>query len=182
MGHIEYLKNSKDLGDTLIVIVNNDRQAALKKGKPFMKAAERVKLVRSLECVDAALESMDEDRTVCKTLAALHPDIFANGGDQFNTNIPEASVCAELGIEMRDGLGGKIQSSSWLLKAAREAKEAQDLQKEKKGKETNVTPDDNKGAGDDDAKDGDNDAKDGDNDAKDGNNDAKPSVNEVTKP
>jgi len=128
-GHIEYLKQSKDLGDTLIVIVNNDRQATLKKGKPFMKAAERVKLVRSLECVDAAIESLDDDRTVCKTLGALHPDIFANGGDQFNTSIPEAKICNELGIEMRDGLGGKIQSSSWLLKDAKKHEE------EKKSKE-----------------------------------------------
>lgn len=127
-GHIEYLKKSKDLGDTLIVIVNNDKQATLKKGKPFMPAAERVKLVRSLECVDAAVESMDTDRTVCKTLAALHPDIFANGGDQFNTSIPEAKVCFEMGIDMRDGLGGKIQSSSWLIKAAKEQAEHQKKQ------------------------------------------------------
>jgi cytidyltransferase-like protein len=131
-GHIQYLQKSKDLGDTLIVIVNNDRQASLKKGAPFMPAAERVKMVRSLECVDAAIESMDEDRTVCATLAALHPDIFANGGDQFNTSIPEAEVCDRLGIEMRDGLGGKIQSSSWLLlKAKGEEEKLQAKQKEK---------------------------------------------------
>merc|ERR1712083_1230517 len=132
-----------------------------KKGKPFMKAAERVKLVRSLECVDAALESMDDDRTVCKTLAALHPDIFANGGDQFNTNIPEASVCEKYGIEMRDGLGGKIQSSSWLLKAAKKKGNSKENKKEE---EVKVTPED-----DDDKKD---DGKQGDNDTpKQGDND-----------
>jgi cytidyltransferase-like protein len=118
-GHIEYLQRSKDLGDTLIVIVNSDKQATLKKGAPFMPAAERVRMVRSLACVDAAIEAVDEDRTVCKTLAALHPDVFANGGDQFNTSIPEAKVCNELGIKMMDGLGGKVQSSSWLLKKAK---------------------------------------------------------------
>lgn len=117
-GHIEYLQKSKDLGDKLIVIVNNDRQAALKKGQPFMPARERVKLVRSLACVDAAIESVDEDRSVCRTLGIVHPDIFTNGGDQKNENIPEAEVCAELGIRMVDGLGEKIQSSSWLLKSA----------------------------------------------------------------
>jgi len=117
-GHVEYLQKAKDLGDRLIVIVNNDRQAALKKGKSFMPAAERVKLVRSLACVDAAIEAMDEDRTVCKTLAAIHPDIFAKGGDQFVDTIPEAETCRKLGIEMRDGLGAKIQSSSWLIEGA----------------------------------------------------------------
>jgi D-beta-D-heptose 7-phosphate kinase/D-beta-D-heptose 1-phosphate adenosyltransferase len=43
------------------------------------------------------------------------PDIFANGGDQFNDNIPEKDVCEELKIKLVDGLGEKIQSSSLLL-------------------------------------------------------------------
>ncbi len=115
-GHIEYLQRSKDLGDKLIVIVNNDRQAQLKKKFVFMPAKQRVKLVRELECVDVAVESIDDDRTVCKTLAMLHPDVFANGGDQFNNNIPEADVCEHLGIDLMDGLGTKVQSSRWLLR------------------------------------------------------------------
>ena len=41
---------------------------------------------------------------------------FANGGDQTNISIPEAKICKELGIRLIDGLGDKIQSSSWLLK------------------------------------------------------------------
>lgn len=52
-GHVEYLQKSKALGTHLIVIVNNDDQARQKKGKPFMPARERIKLVRSFECVDA---------------------------------------------------------------------------------------------------------------------------------
>lgn len=120
IGHIEYLENSKKLGDKLIVIVNNDNQAAMKKGKSFMKCSERVKIVRSLSCVDAAIESMDTDRSVCKTLEAIHPDIFTNGGDQFNTKIPEAEVCNRCGIEMVDSLGEKIQSSSWLIKGSKD--------------------------------------------------------------
>mmetsp|Transcript_15541 Transcript_15541/g.37329 ORF Transcript_15541/g.37329 Transcript_15541/m.37329 type:complete len:148 (+) Transcript_15541:54-497(+) len=115
VGHLEYLQRSKDLGGKLIVIVNNDRQASLKKGKPFMSCRERVKLVRGLKCVDAAIEACDDDRSVCKTLRILHPDIFTNGGDQTNESIPEAAVCKELSIEMVDNLGGKVQSSSWLI-------------------------------------------------------------------
>ena len=41
---------------------------------------------------------------------------FANGGDQDNENIPEGLVCEEAGIVLIDGLGDKIQSSSWLLR------------------------------------------------------------------
>lgn len=118
-GHIEYLQRSKDLGDILVVIVNNDTQAKLKKGIPFMAARERIKVIRALECVDLAIESIDDDRTVCNTLGALHPDIFTNGGDQNNECIPEAKVCLDMGIQMMDGLGSKIQSSSKLIEKAK---------------------------------------------------------------
>ena len=117
IGHLEYFKKSKELGDTLMVIVNNDKQAILKKGKPFMPAEERMAIVAELECVDTVVKSLDDDRTVCITLQMIEPkpDYFCNGGDQTNEIIPEALVCVERGIEMRDGFGEKIQSSSWLI-------------------------------------------------------------------
>ena len=118
-GHIEYLEQSKKLGDILIVIVNNDRQTTMKKGKVLVSAKDRIKVVRALECVDFVIESVDEDRTVCKTLAAIHPDIFTNGGDQTNDNIPEIEVCKKLGIQMVDGLGNKVESSSDIIKRAK---------------------------------------------------------------
>jgi D-beta-D-heptose 7-phosphate kinase/D-beta-D-heptose 1-phosphate adenosyltransferase len=43
------------------------------------------------------------------------PHIFAKGGDRYSSEIPEAAVCKRLGIHMIDGLGAKVQSSSWLL-------------------------------------------------------------------
>jgi len=116
VGHIEYFEKSKALGDKLVVIVNNDKQSILKKGTSFMKEDERLKIIRSLKIVDMAILSIDEDRTVCKTLKSVRPHIFANGGDQFNDKIPEKPICDELNIELVDNLGGKIQSSSWLLK------------------------------------------------------------------
>jgi hypothetical protein len=67
--------------------------------------------------------SIDEDRTVCATIKLIHEKLsndyqlaFANGGDQNNNSIPEVPICNELNIELIDGLGDKIQSSSWLLK------------------------------------------------------------------
>ena len=117
VGHLEYLQNAKKLGTKLIVIVNNDIQATLKKGKPFMPSRERCTIMEALECVDQVVESIDEDRTVRETLASIDPvpHMFCNGGDQFNTSIPESKICGELGIELVDGLGDKIQSSSWLI-------------------------------------------------------------------
>ena len=117
IGHIEYFKKSKEIGTKLMVIVNNDDQARLKKGRPFMPYKERMQLIEELKCVDIVVESIDTDRTVCNTLSTVEPkpDFFCNGGDQNNNTIPEGSVCEARNIELRDGFGEKIQSSSWLI-------------------------------------------------------------------
>ena len=115
VGHIEYLEKAKSLGDKLIVIVNNDGQAILKKGKEFMPFAERIKIVGALKFVDEVFPSIDEDKSVCKSLEAIKPNIFAKGGDRVVSNIPEAEICRKLGIKIIDGLGDKIQSSSALI-------------------------------------------------------------------
>ena len=57
---------------------------------------------------------------MCIRDRACKPDIFANGGDRKEQEIPEASICRELGIEMRDGLGEKIRSSSELIENSNE--------------------------------------------------------------
>lgn len=114
-GHVEYLEKAKTLGDKLVVIVNSDHQRAIKGSKEFMDENERMLIVKALRCVDEVVLSIDTDSTVCKSLEMVKPDIFAKGGDRFANEIPEAEVCYRLGIQMVDGLGNKIQSSSWLL-------------------------------------------------------------------
>ena len=115
IGHIEYFEKSKLLGQKLVVIVNNDKQSFLKKGSSFMPENERLNIIRKLRVVDMAVLSIDEDRTVIKTLECIRPHIFTNGGDQTNDAIPEKDVCDKLGIKLIDGMGDKIQSSSLLL-------------------------------------------------------------------
>jgi cytidyltransferase-like protein len=122
-GHIEYFHLAKAKGDELFVIVNNDYQRALKESKKFMLEQERVLIVKELAVVDQVILSIDKDTTVCVTLEKMHQDysenfelFFANGGDQNNKSIPEVSICQKVGIGLLDGLGAKIQSSSWLLK------------------------------------------------------------------
>lgn len=116
VGHLELIEKAKALGDYLIVIVNNDYQTSLKKGKPFMKQEERMKIVEAIKGVDEVFLSIDQDKSICESLREVHPDIFGNGGDRHQGEIPEAIVCRELGIEMVDNLGAKIQSSSDLIK------------------------------------------------------------------
>ena len=110
-------RGAKKLGNKLIVIVNNDNQVKLKGSYPFMPLDERVEVIASLRDVDDVVISIDDDQSVCKTLQKLKPEIFANGGDRKKENIPEYQMCEDLGIKMVFNVGGgKIQSSSWLIK------------------------------------------------------------------
>ena len=114
VGHLEYLRMAKELGDSLVVIVNNNFQCKLKKGKHFMDENDRVEIVKALRFVDEVFLSVDKDRTVCKSLEEIKPDVFANGGDRATSEVPETPVCKKFNIKMVDGLGDKIRSSSSL--------------------------------------------------------------------
>ena len=120
IGHIEYLKLAWDLGDKLVVILNNDVQAKLKKGKVFMPLSERKEILEAIKYIDEVFVSIDEDGSVCKSLEVIKPHIFAKGGDRFAYEIPETLICKKLGIEIVDGLGSKKQSSSGLIKKSEE--------------------------------------------------------------
>jgi cytidyltransferase-like protein len=122
-GHIEYFHNAKSCGDLLFVIINNDSQRKLKGSINFMDEDERKIIIKELAIVDKAILSIDTDKTVCKTLIKISEEyskdfeiFFANGGDQDNSSIPEKNTCIKYKIELIDGLGSKIQSSSWILK------------------------------------------------------------------
>ena len=122
-GHLEYFNNAKAIADKLFVIVNNDHQRALKGSREFQDESERMIIVSNIKAVDKAILSVDKDRTVCATIQMMAEQYgnefdlgFANGGDQNNETIPERTVCEEMNVALIDGLGDKIQSSSWLLK------------------------------------------------------------------
>ena len=121
-GHLELFTKAKAQGDYLFVIVNSDLQRELKGSKEFQDELERLMIVQSLKMVNGAMISIDADKTQCKTIEITYKLLseeydlaFANGGDQNNNSIPEAGICETLGVSLIDGLGDKIQSSSWLL-------------------------------------------------------------------
>jgi D-beta-D-heptose 7-phosphate kinase/D-beta-D-heptose 1-phosphate adenosyltransferase len=126
IGHIRYLKEARALGDRLVVILNNDHWLVTKKGFAFMPEAERKEVLQALSCVDEVVITEhapdDADRSVSCALQAVRPHIFANGGDRKPDGdpVPEVAVCEELGIEMvyNVGAGGKVQSSSELVRKA----------------------------------------------------------------
>jgi len=120
IGHIRMIQEAAALGDELVVILNNDHWLMDKKGFVFMPEAERKEVLESIRGVTRVVLTKhvpnDPDRSVCEALREIHPDVFANGGDRFADNIPEAILAKELGIELvfEIGRGGKVQSSSWL--------------------------------------------------------------------
>ena len=123
-GHLELFHRAKTYGtgDKLLVIVNSDHQRLLKGSKEFQNELERLMIIRNLRIVDESMISIDKDKTQCATLKYLsdlysheYQLFFANGGDQTNESIPEVQVCLDNEIKLIDGLGAKVQSSSWLL-------------------------------------------------------------------
>jgi len=122
-GHLEYFNNAKAIADQLFVIVNNDHQRELKGSREFQDEKERMIIVSNIKAVDKAILSIDTDRTVRETIKVIAQQFgsdfdlaFANGGDQNNDTIPEKPVCDQMNVALIDGLGDKIQSSSWLIK------------------------------------------------------------------
>jgi len=132
VGHVRLFEEVKKLGDKLVVILNNDNWLRKKKRHIFMPEAERKEVIEALRVVDAVMLTKHpenpEDMSVCQELRELRPDIFANGGDRTHSNIPEVPVCEEIHCKMvfNIGDGGKVQSSSWLLKNYLEAIKRED--------------------------------------------------------
>lgn len=111
-GHLDMIEAAKALGDYLIVIVNNDKQQILKKGKVILDEDNRARLIRALRDVDEVFMSIDSDPPVIESLRELYDKypndelVFANGGDRDGPRaIPETEVCEELGIETVFGVG-----------------------------------------------------------------------------
>lgn len=122
IGHINLFKSAKEMGDILVVIVNNDNQVKLKGSVPFMPQEERVEIISAIKYVDEVFLSIDEDGSVKKTLEHIFEKykenqlFFAKGGDSTLNNIPEIGVCDKFKAKLvLDVGGGKVQSSSWLL-------------------------------------------------------------------
>jgi len=139
IGHVEMMKEAKELGDRLVVIINNDNWLKKKKGFVFMDEQERKAIVEAIKYVDEVVITDHPENpegagamSVSSTLEKIHPDIFANGGDRDEKNAqdPNSSLyhdiktCEWLGIKMVFNVGksGKIQSSSELVKKVRENK------------------------------------------------------------
>jgi D-beta-D-heptose 7-phosphate kinase/D-beta-D-heptose 1-phosphate adenosyltransferase len=126
VGHLRCLQESaivaKDLHLPLVVIVNDDNFLLRKKGYAFMPLEERMEIIQGILGVDHVVAWSDVGQTVVGALEVLKPSVFTKGGDRdAAANVPEFDLCNQIGCEVRFGVGGgKIQSSSDLVRAIKE--------------------------------------------------------------
>ena len=97
VGHLRYLRQSRALGDVLVVGVNADA-AVVKPGRPLVPEAERAELVAALEPVDYVV--VFSTLTADSLLRAVRPDVYVKGGDYAEASLPEAATVRELGVEL----------------------------------------------------------------------------------
>ncbi len=123
-GHLDMIEAAAEMGEYLIVIVNNDIHQMTKKGKIILDEKNRARLMASLRGVDEVIIGVDgEDPKWPSTetlglIADKYPSdelVFANGGDRPDSGAlpgPEAELCRERGIEMVFGVGGDTKADS----------------------------------------------------------------------
>ena len=109
---------SRKLYGKVVILVNGDQFLIEKKGKPFMGIDERLEIIAGVRGVDLAVEWYDGCQTVDAAIELFKPDYFTKGGDRDDPKvIPEWETCQRVNCEVILGVGGgKIQSSSWLIK------------------------------------------------------------------
>ena len=122
IGHLDMMEAARALADALVVIVNNDAQQVLKKGKVITTETDRLRIVNALRVADSALVAVDEDGSVAASLEAIHAAypgidlVFCNGGDRSPDGdaVPSAEVAVgeRLGIELIWGVGGQAKADS----------------------------------------------------------------------
>jgi len=97
VGHVEYLKKARTLGDILVVGLNSDRSVRRVKGRarPINKEGDRAKVLASLYFVDYI--NIFDELTPEKLIRALRPDILAKGGDWKAEKIVGASFVKSYG-------------------------------------------------------------------------------------
>ena len=124
-GHLDMIEAAKGMADYLIVIVNNDVQQELKKGKIILSEENRARVMAALRDVDEVMIAVDQDPSVIRSLEAValkYPDdelLFANGGDRDSEKvIPEGDICRQYGIQLVFGAGvTKVDSSTRINQA-----------------------------------------------------------------
>ena len=127
-GHLDLFEEARARSGYLIVVVNNDRQQILKKGRLIQPEEARARIVRALRVADAVYIAVEDGPGIDGTFDLIRsefPDTeleFCNGGDRRNIDeLPTDEIAAaeRNGITLLYGIGGtdKADSSTRILAA-----------------------------------------------------------------
>lgn len=117
-GHISCIRESKEYAEILVVIINGDEQAKLKKGKPFIPAKERAYIINSIKDVDhVVIYDSKETTTSVEAVEIIKPEVFTKGGDRdAKKSVPEVDTVEKNGGRVEYNVGDpKMWSSSNFL-------------------------------------------------------------------
>jgi D-beta-D-heptose 7-phosphate kinase / D-beta-D-heptose 1-phosphate adenosyltransferase len=100
-GHVTYLKQAKQLGDYLIVAINDDDSITRLKGpgRPINSVEQRMAVLAGLGVVDWVVSYADD--TPKRLLKLLQPHILAKGGDYTIDQVVGAEIVLAYGGDVR---------------------------------------------------------------------------------
>lgn len=102
VGHVRYLQAARQLGDLLVVALNDDESVRRLKGpgRPFVPLGDRAEVLCSLRAVDFVVPFGGS--TAEEVVRSLRPDVYVKGGDYDSEGRrpPEVDVALDIGAEV----------------------------------------------------------------------------------
>lgn len=122
MGHIEYLKQAKSLGKTLIVGLNSDSSVKRLKGesRPINSEKSRKVVLESIKYVDGVFVFDDDDPS--DLISSIKPDYFVKGGDYKIGDLKELPILRELNVDIKFLKYIENQSTTGTIKKIKQTK------------------------------------------------------------
>ena len=100
VGHIRYLRKTKELADYSIVMLNSDKSVKQIKGegRPINSESDRAEILNALSSVDYVV--LFEEKSPAKLLEAIKPDIYTKGADYTLETLPERDIVLKNNIKV----------------------------------------------------------------------------------
>ena len=109
VGHVRYLKKTKEYADKLIVMLNSDKSVKSIKGddRPINCEADRAEILSSLSCVDYVV--LFDEKSPANLLENIKPNVYTKGADYTLETLPERDIVLRnnIKVEFIDFVQGK---------------------------------------------------------------------------
>ena len=132
-GHVTYLEQAAQLGDRLIIAVNDDASVKRLKGeeRPVNTMERRMRVLAALDCVDWVVPFYEDTptRLICRT----QPDVLVKGGDNDPDKIPGGDCVREAGGEVMVMTYVDNVSTTGLIASIRESRRIQQTSRSMSG-------------------------------------------------